>query len=71
MILTVYDNNNNKLFTGTKQDCMHFIKRKNLNRTQIKISSDKPTPKVPECTYATTAPVTPQPEGFFKRIFKK
>jgi hypothetical protein len=69
MNFIVKDKNNNTLCTGTKQDCMHFIKRRGLNRQEVTINTfdTKPAPHY-------TVPVTselPEPKGFFKRIFTR
>ena len=73
MILSVYNKNKEALYTGTKQDCLHYIRRERLSRRDVSIAvpeakapleAKEPTP------YATTSFENP-PEGFFKRIFKK
>jgi len=68
MKFTVQDKNNQILYTGTKQDCMHFIKRKKINRQEITIQKfdDTPTPHVTIPVTSDTPPPTP---GFFKRFF--
>jgi len=43
MTFVLKDKNNQTLFTGTKQDCMHFIKRRALNRSEITLESVKGT----------------------------
>jgi hypothetical protein len=57
------------LFTGTKQDCMHFIKRRCLNRQEISVQTLNAEP-----AYHTTSPVVedaPPPKPFFKRLFNR
>lgn len=69
MNFVVKDLNNTILFTGTKQDCMHFIKRRHLNRLEISVSSLDAEP-----AYHTTSPVVedvPPPKPFFKRLFSR
>lgn len=66
--MIVLDNNHNELFVGTKQDCMHFVKRRCYQRDEFKlvVFEDTPTTQI-----HTTAPseLKPQPKGFLKRIF--
>ena len=58
------------LYTGTKQECMHHIKRNRLDRQTISLDifDNKPT-------YHTTVPVVedkePPKQPFFKRLFSK
>lgn len=68
MILTVYNLNNTPLFTGTKQECKNYIKRENLDRTQIKIKSPQKS-EAPGCNYVTAVPSEPKPKSLFKRLF--
>jgi len=68
MTFVLKDKNNQTLFTGTKQDCMHFIKRRALNRSEITLESVKDTQPAPHYTIPVTA--DPQPKkGWIKRIF--
>jgi len=69
MKLQVKNKNNNEiLFTGTKQDCMHFIKRRAIDRHEIKIESVKVTEPIE--SYTTTSVEEPK-KGFFTRIWNK
>lgn len=55
------------LYTGTKQECMHFLKVRKLNRQDITIEKFDSTP-----SYHTAVPVTedaPVKTPLFKRIF--
>jgi hypothetical protein len=65
--MIVLDKNNNELFVGTKQDCMHFIKVRRYQRDEIKVEAYN----APPLNIYTTAPseLKPEPKGFFKRIF--
>jgi len=67
MKLTVKDLNNNILFEGAKQECIHFIKLNKINRREITIQklNDKPTAHY-------TIPITQNtkiPDPFFKPNF--
>jgi hypothetical protein len=68
MNFTVKNKSNDEiLFAGTKQECMHFIKCRKYNRQEISIQELDAEP-----AYHTTIPVveeTPPPKPFFKRIF--
>jgi hypothetical protein len=70
MNFTLKDNNNKTLFTGTKQDCMHFIKRRALDRQSINfepLGNSEPAPH-----YTVPIVNADQPKkGLFKRIFTK
>lgn len=58
-----------KLHTGTKQECMHFIKCRKYNRHDIVLE-----PLDNEPTYHNTSMVTeeePPKKPFFKRLFSK
>lgn len=76
MNFTLTDKNNAVLFNGSKQECMHFIKRRALNRAEItlQLSEDHK----PSAHY--TVPIEPIEEPhskgavrkpFYKRIFSK
>ena len=65
--LTVHDLQGKKLFTGTKQDCMHFIKCRKLDHREVSIAAVTAEPEVTEIK--TTAPIEAKPQGFFKRLF--
>jgi len=57
------------LFAGTKQDCMHYIKRQALQRGEFQLVTQDNKPAV-----HYTVPVTedaPPPKGFFKRIYDR
>ena len=77
-VLQVSTLENNKLFAGTKQECMNFIKENKLSRANIKIepllnttvpSTDTSTPtststsNTSRLTQTTTA-------SWYKRVFK-
>lgn len=65
--MIVQDKNNNKLFVGTKQDCMHYAKRHCLQQGEYSVkvyTIDAATPPI-----YTTAPTESKPKGFFKKIF--
>ena len=67
MKFTVKDLQNQILFTGTKQDCMHFIKRRTYNRQEITVQKFDDTP-VAHYTVPVTAEAAP-PKPLWKRIF--
>lgn len=67
MTFTVKDKQSNILFTGTKQDCVHFIKRKKFNRQEISIQTLDNKPAV-HYTVPITATEGP-PKNWFKRNF--
>lgn len=71
MMLTVYNLKKEVLYTGTKQDCMHFIKRHKYNRDEISISTPPRRKHLPEDApiIETTAPIESKPKGFFSRLF--
>jgi hypothetical protein len=84
MKFTVNTLNNDILFTGTKQECMHFIKCSKLNRKEITIQKLEhksiPSEEIPvEEIYNkpmphATIPITednPPPIPLYKRIFTK
>jgi len=67
MKFTVQDAQNHTLFTGTKQECIRFAKRKKLNKQEITLEKfdDTPAPHY-------TIPITAEediPESFFNKIF--
>jgi len=69
MKLTVKDLNNNILFTGAKQECIHFIKLNKLNRREVTIEklNDNPAPHY-------TIPITDDtelPQMFDKKIYER
>lgn len=65
MIFTIQDLNNNILHTGTKQECMHFIKRNKLDRRELTVQTinDKPTP------HYTIPIIDEPPKSWIRRIF--
>lgn len=68
MKFTLKDKNNNTLFTGTKQECMHFIKCRKLNRQEIKLESFK----TDEPAVHYTSPIEEVAQikkPFYKRLF--
>lgn len=71
MLLNVYNLKEEVLFTGTKQDCMHFIKSRKLKRNEISIKSSDSSHMGPEdaLPIETTAPIESKPKGFFHKIF--
>lgn len=57
------------LTTGSKQELMHFIKCRKLDRLAVTIEKFDDEP-----SYHTTVPITedtPPKPGFFKRVFGK
>lgn len=56
------------LCIGTKQECMHFIKCRKLNRDEVYFETNNEEP-----AYHTTVPITeddpPKKIPFFKRMF--
>jgi len=76
MKFTVYNKKDIPLFTGTKQECMHFIKREKLNRREITIEDPALKIKVqnkepaPHYTIPITAEIPP-PKSFLTRIFSR
>ena len=68
MTFTLKDKNNKKLFTGTKQECMHFIKCRKYSRHEVTLEPHPNTTK-PHYTVPVTSEPTPKKAGFFKRIF--
>jgi hypothetical protein len=68
MKFTVKDKNNKKIYTGTKQECMHFIKRRAYSRQEITLEEFDDTP-APHYTVPVTAESPPPTKSFFKRIF--
>jgi len=76
MNFTLTDKNNTVLFNGSKQECMHFIKRRALNRTEItlQLSEDyKPSVHytVPIESMEPTNSKGARTKPFYKRIFGK
>ena len=60
-------NTDEVLYTGTKQQCMHFLKCRKLDRQAVELTVLDNTP-----SYHTAVPVTedaPVKTPFFKRIF--
>ena len=58
--MQVLTHKNEVLYEGTKEDCLHFVKRRCLTRNEFKLR----TP------HHTTAPIAPK-GNFLKRIFKR
>ena len=71
MFLTVYDLEQEPLFTGTKQDCKHYIKCRKLVRGTYSIAQSR-TKIYTDATpiIETTAPIESKPVGFWKRLFR-
>jgi len=67
MKFTVFNLKNDSLFTGTKQECMRFIKREKLNRRYITIEKQSDTPS-PHYTIPVTEESLPK-KDFFRRTF--
>lgn len=57
------------LFTGTKQECMHFAKVKRFQRGEFTVGPVTVEPEQP--IVKTTAPIEANSKGFFKRVFGK
>lgn len=70
MKLTVYNLEQEPLFTGTKEDCKHFAKCHKLIRGQYTISSSK-TNKLTDQIYTTQPEVIVQKKTLIDRIFNK
>lgn len=71
MKFTLKDKATDKILcTGTKQECMHFLKVRRYNRNEVYFETDN---KIE--TFHTTVPVvkeTPPPKpNFLKRIFTR
>ena len=70
-IMIVLDNENRLLFEGTKQDCIHFVKRNQIQRGTYTMQELTDVPKY-EAVPPPTITASPQkPKGIFKRIFHK
>ncbi len=67
MTFTLKDLNGNILHTGTKQDCMHFMKAQKFNRANITIQKLDSKP-APHYTVPITAEEAP-PKSWIKRVF--
>ncbi len=66
MNFVLKDKNDQTLMTGTKQECMHFIKLNRLNRREVTIEITEN--KKPAVHY--TVPITKDKiKPFYKRIF--
>lgn len=65
----VLDKNDNILFTGTKQDCMHFIKRRHFLRDQVKVQTVRSYNEAHPVDEKIITLSNPEPTGWFKRMF--
>lgn len=64
--LEVLNRKGERLFAGTKQECMHFIKCRKYTADEISLQIIMPKTHI-----TTVAPVKPKLAGFFKNIFYK
>jgi hypothetical protein len=72
MIFSIIHKNGDKLFTGTKNDCMHYIKCRKLDKTLISIKAfPVKLNTVEEEVYSTTSIPDQKSPSFFKRMFTK
>jgi hypothetical protein len=67
--LSVVDKNKNILFSGTKNDCMNFIKVRKYSRDEINIIHHTLPRKEPELEFKPEKPKVKY--DLFKRFFKK
>ena len=67
--MILLDKNNEKLFVGTKQNCMHFVKSKKLPKGTYTMQ-----PYIQQTVIGVDVPPMLDPKtsvGWFNRVFKK
>ena len=70
MKFTLIDNNNVEIFTGTKQECRHYLKCRKLSRHSFTMQAAKTSEPVVHYT-VPVAEIQENITPFYKRIFKK